>query len=30
MAAAIRERREMAGDARRERLRDDRMTGDAL
>ena len=29
MAAAIRERREMAGDARRERLRDDKMTGDA-
>ena len=28
MAAAIRERREMAGDARRERLRDDKMTGD--
>jgi len=30
MAAAIRERREMAGDARRERMRDDKMTRDIL
>lgn len=30
MAAAIRERREMAGDIRREQLRDDRLTGDVL
>ena len=29
-AAEIAERREMAGDARRERLRDDRLTGDVL
>ena len=29
-AAAIAERREIAGDARRERMRDDRLTGDVL
>ena len=29
-AAEIAERREMAGDARRERLRDDRLAGDVL
>jgi len=29
MADAILERRQVAGDARRERLRDDKMTGDA-
>jgi hypothetical protein len=29
-AAEIAERREMAGDARRERMRDDRLTGDVL
>ena len=30
MADAILERRQVAGDARRERLRDDRLTGDVL
>ena len=30
MADAILERRQVAGDARRERLRDDKMTGDAI
>ena len=29
-AAEIAERRQVAGDARRERLRDDRLTGDAI